>query len=198
MLKRHSLIFVTWLFKMRFHKYFSSFSQCLLAIFVLLFVPFRWILGWILAVECHELGHYIALRLFQIPVYNIRFGISGAVMETAPMGSAEEVICTAAGPFAGFLLVLLWDFLPIPSKCAMIHSLYNLLPIYPLDGGRILYCILRKRLSSDKSILILKTIRCIVLLFLAVIAVILCAFAGSGPVPMLGVLVLWWKTSENT
>lgn len=99
----------------------------------------------------HELGHLLALRLCGVRLRALRLGAFGAVLEHAPTSCGKELLCAAAGPCVNLLL---WLLLPAGSPAAAISLgmlLYNLLPIYPLDGGRILRCLLLSRLCLART-----------------------------------------------
>ena len=55
----------------------------------------------------------------------------------------QEFLSAMAGPAAGFLLVLLFPWFPRIAFSALVQSLFNLLPIYPFDGGRVIRSIMR-------------------------------------------------------
>lgn len=114
----------------------------------ILLLPFRWVLAWILAVSIHELGHYIALRLCKIPIFGLCLSPFGAKMEVGELQSREAVFCALAGPIFALMFTVLSSFLPCTAVCILFQSLYNLLPIYPLDGGRALRAILCRLLPN--------------------------------------------------
>ena len=58
------------------------------------------------------------------------------------MSGGREVVCILAGPLGGLSLLLLCRRFPRVAICGMLQSVYNVLPIYPLDGGRALRGIL--------------------------------------------------------
>lgn len=62
-------------------------------------------------------------------------------MESSPMPSWQELVCILAGPAGSFFLLLLDDFIPKTAICGLVQGIFNLLPLYPLDGGRALYCL---------------------------------------------------------
>ena len=105
----------------------------------LLILPLPWILSFFLAAAVHELGHYAALRLCGVPVYSLQIRPGGAMMQVERMTRVQSILCSLAGPLAGLSLLLLARILPRTALCACIHSFYNLLPVYPLDGGRVLH-----------------------------------------------------------
>ncbi len=107
----------------------------------LLVLPLRWLAAFVFAAAVHETGHFAAVRLCGCPVYGIRIGINGAVMETGPLGTKQECLCALAGPVSGILLLLAARLFPKVALCALAQSAFNLLPIYPLDGGRAVKCI---------------------------------------------------------
>ena len=118
----------------------------------LLVVPFPWIIAWFVAVIVHELGHYIALKLCGVQIYRLRMSSSGLQMETASMTNRQELLCSIAGPISGLSLLFFSKICPRIAICATIQSIYNLLPIYPLDGGRCIRCILQMTCKDDMCI----------------------------------------------
>ena len=108
---------------------------------LLLIVPLRWVAAMILAALIHELGHYIALRLCGVHVFGVEFSLSGARMKVGSMSACQEFICALAGPLCGLSLLMVARWVPRTAICGCIHSVFNLLPIYPLDGGRLIRCV---------------------------------------------------------
>ena len=103
----------------------------------LLVVPFEWIVAWVLSVAVHEIGHFTVLKFLGISVGRITVKGSGVLMEVGNLTPVQEMISAAAGPASGVLLILLSEILPRTAVCAFAQSVFNLLPIYPLDGGRV-------------------------------------------------------------
>lgn len=117
-----------------------SFSACIWGCLLLLLAPLDLVFSFYAAAAIHELCHILALRLFHIPIYSMTLSISGAVIQTAPLPPKQEFLCAAAGPAGSFLCVLFLRFLPLVAIFGLIQGIYNLLPIYPMDGGRMLRC----------------------------------------------------------
>lgn len=101
------------------------------------------------ACALHELGHYAAIRLLGGRVTRLRITCVGAEMALSarfPMGPAGELAAALAGPAVNLLCAGLCAGLGEGWYCfAGIHlalGLFNLLPVGPLDGGRVLGCLL--------------------------------------------------------
>ena len=112
--------------------------------FVLLLCLLVWLedggfaLPFLLACMLHEAGHLLAMRLCSVQLLHCRIGLTGAVLRAVFPTPAIELLCTAAGPLVNLFLLLLGR-LWLPFFLAnTVLLLYNLLPIYPLDGGRML------------------------------------------------------------
>lgn len=122
---------------------------CLAA--MLLILPLQWIGAALLAALVHELFHVGAVRLCGGRVFKLRIGTNGAAMEIPPMRRPQELFCALAGPLGGLLLLPLTKWLPRTALCAAFQSLYNLLPVYPLDGGRAIRCICEMLFSPSTA-----------------------------------------------
>jgi membrane-associated protease RseP (regulator of RpoE activity) len=104
---------------------------------LLMILPLRCILCFSLAAAIHELRHLCALRILRVPVFQIRIDVTGAVIETGETTQTQELISAAAGPLAGALTCLAARCFPLLALCAFVQTAYNLIPVYPFDGGRI-------------------------------------------------------------
>lgn len=108
---------------------------CLLGALWLLTLPLPWIAAFLCSVAIHELFHILAVKLCGGKIYRIRLKAFGAEIETSPLNWWQEMICTMAGPLSGFALLLFARNFPRIALCGLLHSLYNLLPLFPMDGG---------------------------------------------------------------
>jgi Zn-dependent protease len=107
-------------------------------------------------VMIHELGHFIAMKFFRYNDLGIFFipllgaYVSGTKREVS---QKESAIILLAGPLPGIIIGIifyqLWQSSPYEGGIAgisyytisllfIILNLFNLLPVYPLDGGQLL------------------------------------------------------------
>lgn len=113
----------------------------------------------------HELGHALMARHYGIKSEHITILPIGAVVlfEKAPQNALEEFMITLAGPSVNLFLAIIASivFLPFeqlaPTYSSIIEwlslfilintiiLLFNLIPAYPMDGGKILRSILWAR-----------------------------------------------------
>lgn len=111
---------------------------CVALALTLLVLPLPWVAAAVLAAAVHELCHYLAIAALGGQVGGIAVGSGGAAMELGCLSPVRELLAAAAGPVGSLSLMLMGRFFPRLALCGLVQGLFNLLPIYPLDGGRIL------------------------------------------------------------
>lgn len=117
-----------------------SFGTCFFAAFLCLALPLNWLFAAFSAAVWHELCHVGTVLTFGGNIRSLKVGISGAIIDVSGMTSVQEFISVLSGPLGSLFLLLLHDYFPRTAVCAMVQGIFNLLPIYPLDGGRALRC----------------------------------------------------------
>ena len=119
----------------------------------------------ITVVLSHELGHYfIAKKLgYKLDSFFIApYGVSLNYKEKT-FDSRDEILIALAGPLVNIslslIMVSLWWAIPefynysdIFVKQSFMLGIYNLLPCYPLDGGRIMVGLLQNYTSRDRAV----------------------------------------------
>ena len=163
---------------------------------LLLIFPFRLIVSWFLAAAVHELCHYTVLRLCNVKVTQIRIGMLGAVITTEEIPSYYyEMLAALGGPAGGLLLLIFARQMPYVAICALFQSLFNLLPIYPLDGGRAVRNLLLL-LFKEKGLIIYRVIKILIYFVLFVISGVALLF-GAGWIPLIISITLFIKTRKE-
>lgn len=114
----------------------------LISAVLLLLLPLNWLASVLAAAVIHELFHIAAIRILGGQMHSVHIGIGGAVITAELDNSFREMLCAAAGPIGSFSASFLFRECPQLALSAFLQGLFNLLPIYPLDGGRILRCLL--------------------------------------------------------
>lgn len=119
--------------------------------FSVIIVPVGWIVAWILAVCVHELGHILACKICNVRIDWIEVGLCGARINTEGMSAPKQIVCSLAGPLCGCCLILLLKSYPKAAMCAIIQTIFNLLPIQGTDGGCILQTGMLLLLGEEKG-----------------------------------------------
>lgn len=115
---------------------------------------------------CHEAGHLIALILCGARADSLTFSYYGLALKySSALPRLRELIVIAAGPLVNLILYCVFR-----DDVNFVLFVLNMLPVYPLDGGRIL------RLYSYK---ISKIISLIFLIFLIVLSLFLIVYYKS-------------------
>lgn len=106
------------------------------------------------AVFIHECGHIIFLELFGYEIKSVGFSAFGFEIDyVGCLEGAGGFMSVAAGPLFGLIYgaccqIPASDFWHISGGMSIALSLFNLLPLVPLDGGRLLMLIAAKQWES--------------------------------------------------
>lgn len=164
---------------------------------LILILPLKWVAAAIAAAGFHECCHLIASRLVGCKIRSVDIHMGGAVIGTDAMLPWQELVCVLAGPVGGLMLLLLVRWFPRLAICAGIHSLYNLLPLYPLDGGRAVRCLCRFFLPPDRGEALCEGMELLCRLGLLFLAFYGTAVRHLGIMPLLGVGLILLRTKNR-
>lgn len=132
------------------------------------------ILALFFCVVLHELGHALSAKIFGIDTRDITLLPIGGVarLEKMPEDPKEELLVAAAGPAVNIVIaiilsigLLLTGFFALPFNITAVTSnfwlqllvanvilvLFNLIPAFPMDGGRIFRAILASGMDYVKA-----------------------------------------------
>lgn len=141
----------------------------------------------------HELGHLLAGFLMGMKPEKIEimpFGVSisfkinvkeyNKKIKKGNVLEIKKIVVALAGPITNFIIILITDNLNLDLIKSMLIiytnfliMIFNLLPIYPLDGGRLLKGILHIILGKRKSEKYINTISKITVIIITAISSIL-------------------------
>ncbi len=143
------LILLTWLLSARYYPR-------------LVFVRpayFYWVMGTItslaltFSILIHELGHAFTAQRFNLPIERIHLFLFGGMAELRhrPVKPSQEFFVALSGPAASLLVAVAFYGISFPTENShpqvyyvlqnigfmnALLGIFNLIPIYPLDGGR--------------------------------------------------------------
>ncbi len=141
------------------------------------------VLSLILSLLIHDISQALVAALFNIKINRLTFLPIGALpgISRKPDKVWEEILMLIAGPAANLLIAAIllvylnpysayWDepqnigvgyggnFLFQLQFINLSIGLLNLLPVFPMDGGRILDAVLEKRFGEENAVKIVNTI----------------------------------------
>lgn len=122
-----------------------------MAAVLLLALPYQWVCAMLLAAAFHECSHLLAVTLLGGEILSIRIGARGAVIEIGELSPWKELLCALAGPLGSATLLLTARWFPRLAICGLAHCVYNLLPLFPLDGGRALRGLIYALISQERA-----------------------------------------------
>jgi len=161
-----------------------------------------WVIGFLSFIFLHELGHMFAAKIIGVEVKSVSVWLLGGFTQLAykPDKPFHNLIIAAAGPLVNMVLaflcvaiyillsfaslpyssnvgLFLWvqTFLGLSISLAFVNVLlivFNLLPVFPLDGGNIFHALMELIFGRSRADLITLIVGIPILLLLIVFAVV--------------------------
>jgi len=167
------------------------------------------ILAVFVCVVLHEFGHSLQVRRYGITVRDIvLLPIGGmARAERIPEKPREEILVAIMGPVVNFALaiiffVILWltgrgigdDFLSTLLLINLVLGTFNLVPAFPMDGGRILRGLLATRMTYLSATRTARAVGQVIALGFVVIGFLYTEFIM---LPVIAVFIFFGAMSEE-
>ncbi len=175
----------------------------------------------LVSITLHEFGHSLTARAFGCHVRDITLMVTGgrATLSHLPRRPWQELLVAAAGPAVSLLLGLAGVLGPLFLRAARLlpeapaafltYALgvmnlvlfgFNLLPAFPMDGGRILRALLQLRMSRVRATWIASRIGRLLagLMIFFALCNIFRIPVPKPPLPGLAGNLIWWFLSSGT
>lgn len=175
-------------------RHYYSVGFCITLALMILLVPFSWLVAMMVAAFFHEVCHFLAIYLLTARKASVGLFSYSAKMSMPEMPAWQEAVCALAGPIGGLLLVLFAPVFPKLALCALVQSLYNLIPIYPMDGGRLLKCILVSLLMPPDVERVMQAVSHMLRIALLLCGLIFSIFLHLGMIPILTAILICIRT----
>jgi len=171
------------------------------------------------SVVLHDYGHAFVAAWFGINVKKITFYPIGGIasIEKLPENQKQELLISAAGPFVSFVLASLFilfsghrfswqdakgytdainpeNFLYTLGWINIGLAVFNLIPAFPMDGGRILRAVLAFRSNYIKATVIAASLSRFVAIFVILFAILTMNFILA----LIGVFIVLFARAEES
>lgn len=149
----------------------------------------------ILAVLFHELCHALAARLFGVALFSFRPSLAGirARLKGTIKSFKKQMAIYVAGPMGNFLMALFFyfgkGFARDLFEANLAIGLFNLLPMYPLDGGQLFIILFYKLVGSNITFRLIKRVSLMTKIGLVITGLLQVFFFGN-PSLLIAVVML--------
>lgn len=131
--------------------------------------------AYLVSILLHELGHAIVAKKLGYKLNSIKLMPYGTQLsiESQIESYKDDLIISFAGPFVNLVLIILtlalWWLFPsiyvyteLFVMANLINLLFNLLPVFPLDGGRIVLNLLSRKINRKTAYKLMQTLGAII------------------------------------
>lgn len=157
----------------------------------------------------HELGHLLAGLMvgmkpdkMELKPYGVSISFKISKKETSTIGHFKKIVVALAGPLTNLLVIIIVCNIKLDlfSNLMIIYAnilliVFNLIPIYPLDGGRVLKEILHICYGEKKAIRYVSNISFVILIILTFIGSIAVFYLEN--IAIFIVIVFLWGVYIN-
>lgn len=128
----------------------------------------------------HEMAHTIVGLILKLKPKTLEiqpFGV-GIIFESFENSERNKIIIALAGPITNILIALIFIFIKIKVQTTIVYvnillAMFNLIPIYPIDGGRIIKAILTTKKGKEKAETAINKVSNITLIIITLLSSIL-------------------------
>lgn len=184
-------------------KFSVSFFFYIYALFFVLTGRTVELLSYLASLIIHESAHAVVANKRGYELNKMKIGVFGAVLcgKFETVKREDEIAIATAGPlsnlFCVFITVALWWIFPsfyaytdIFVTSSLTLFLFNLLPVYPLDGGRVAIALLTKNMDRRSAYKKLRSFGFILALVLFALFVLLLFYSFNPSFLLIGIFVL--------
>lgn len=153
--------------------YISPVMLCMAVFFVAFGMAYEFACS-LAAVMLHELAHARVAKRLGYALNEIKIMPYGAALcGKTDIRASHEILISIAGPafnlIIGIIFASMWWLVPTSyaftetfCKCNLYIGVFNLLPVHPLDGGRIALALLSMKLKRKKAYTVIRIVSAIV------------------------------------
>ncbi len=189
-----------------------DFSFFLIFVFAFFTRQFWFYLVYVLFLILHELCHFFVAKKLGYYPKKIKLNFFGAALEgDDDFLILDEIKIVFAGPFFNFCVIVLcylcfwfwpesYEFLYQILEANVAIFLFNMLPIFPLDFGRILLLLFSKKMTRNKAAFLVKKVSfcfAMVLFVLFLLSLFKLPIFGLG-LASINLMILLFSSSDDT
>lgn len=157
----------------------------------------------LLPVLAHELGHVIALWLSGLHITGVTLDARGpCIRYEGTCSPAGHILAALAGPLGGAVYALAgltkFEWLRQSAGLSLLLTAFNLLPLLPLDGGRVFLQLSTLALGGERGEKLCRAVGTVLLSLLLMGAVVLAVWKKSTAPLAAAIWLLLFQEEEET